>query len=49
MNVGDNPLVKSPYVQGDANAGFNPVETFYLITELGERIITESGDYMIAE
>ena len=47
----ENPLVDSLYNYGFSASSVNPLpENKYMITEITEdRMITESGDYMITE
>jgi len=45
------PLLVSPFIQHWSDAGINPPPpgTSIMITEIGENMITENGNYMITE
>ncbi len=50
MNPVDNPLVISPYSQGDDQDIIPaPPGNIHVITEIGEFTITELGDYIVVE
>jgi hypothetical protein len=49
MNPKNNPLVYSPYDQGNDNVIPPPGNAFDLVTEGGAFILTEGGDFLTTE
>lgn len=49
MNSVDNPLLSSPFVQGSSINGSPIVVGDFIIMETGEKIITETSDFLIVE
>lgn len=49
MNPKNNPLVTSPYDQGNDNINPPPGNAFDLVTEGGTFILTEGGDFLTTE
>jgi hypothetical protein len=49
MNVKNNPITTSQYVQPNDEVGFSPVAPDGILTESGIFIVTESGVFLSTE